>query len=244
MWRLALPGRGVEEISLGPTLLDEKSVAYADAVRGPGGGGEIRLVLTADGARTLRDATSQNVGSRLGIVVNGRLRAAPVVLAPVTDGILVVGGLAPEETEALARGLAPPSPTPTPVPASSPGASARAVLRLLDGTWDLRSATMNGQAVPDRNVASGTWTFSGGILTLTNGVGETGQFTLSTDPAAPDAFRLDPVPPSKERAGWMLFKREGDRLRLTFFDGFNGRPEDFAPAPKKVVLEFSLRGSR
>ena len=37
----------------------------------------------------------------------------------------------------------------------------------------------------------------------------------------------------------MLFRREGERLSLAFFDGFTARPEDFAPAPKKIVLVFT-----
>ncbi len=238
MWRLALPGSAVEEISLdSAALLDVTAIASADAQRGPGGGGEIRLVLTAEGARKLAEVTSRNVGRRLGIVVAGRLRAAPVVVAGIPNGVLVLGGLKPDEAELLARTLGPPFVPATIGPSVSPDpVGADVVLRLLDGTWSLRSATMNGRTIPDRKFASGTWTFSGGTLSATNGEGELARFTLAVDAAAPDAIRVEAVPPSKERGGWMIFRREGDRLTLAFFDGFSGRPEDFAPAPKKVVL--------
>ncbi len=243
IWRLALPGGGAEEIALdSAALLDETAVANADAVRGPGGGGEIRLVLTPDGTRKLAEATSRNVGRRFGIVVAGRLRAAPVVVAGITNGVLVIAGLQPAEADSLAGTLGPPSAPTNVVTAVSPDAGgARVVLRLLDGTWDLRSATVNGLAIPDRKFSSGTWTFHDGKLVATNGIGETASFTLAVDPAAPDSFLLAAVPPSRERGGWVIFKREEDRLSLAFFDGFSRRPEDFAPAPKKVVLVLALR---
>jgi uncharacterized protein (TIGR03067 family) len=238
MWRLALPGGAVEEISLdSAALLDDTAIASADAQRAPDGGGEIRLVLTSEGARRFAEVTSRNVGRRLGIVVAGRLRAAPVVVAGITNGVLVVGGLKPAEAEALARTLGPPSPPVHAGPTVSPNAAPNPVaLRLLEGTWNLLGATVNGRAVPDPKFSGGTWTFHGGTLVATNGVGETARFELATDAAAPDAFLLRPVPPSREQGGWMIFRREGERLTLAFFDGFSGRPEGFTPAPKKVVL--------
>ena len=244
--RLELAGRGVEEISFeGNPFLTGDSVRFADAMAAPGDGGEIRISLQADAARRLADVTSRYVGRRLGIVVAGRLRAAPVVVAPVTNGVLVVGGLSRAEARALAPALGPPSPPERIGPAVSPDAAgADVVLRLLDGAWSLRSATMNNLPVPDRKFASGTWTFSDGTLSATNGEGEAARFTLDVDPAAPDTFRVEAVPPSKEKGGWMLFRRDGDRLTIAFFDGFTRRPEDLAPAPKKVILELSRESSR
>lgn len=238
MWRLALSGAAVEDISLdSASLLDETAIASADAQHGPGGGGEIRLVLTADGARRLAEVTSRNVGRRLGIVVAGRLRAAPVVRAGITNGVLVIAGLKPAEADALAGTLGPPSAPIQVAPAASPNVPRDTVaLRLLEGTWTVLAATMNGEVVPDAKLSGGAWTFHGGMLTATNGIGDTARFALTTDAAAPDAFRLDPVAPSRERGGWMIFRREGDRLTLAFYDGFFRRPEDFAPAPKKVLL--------
>lgn len=243
-WSLSLQGGVSETIALEAVpVLDGTAIASADAERGPDGGGTIRLVLTPAGARKLAQATTDNVGRRLGIVVAGRLRAAPHVLAGITNGVLVVGGLKPGEAEGLARTLGPPAPRNL-APAAPEAAGAGAVFRVLEGTWILRRATHNGEIVPDQKFASGTWTFSGGTLSAANGEGGSARFTLAADPASPNAFRLDPVPPSKERSGWMLFRREGDRLVIAFFDGFSDRPVDFAPAPKKVILELSRQSSR
>lgn len=115
-------------------------------------------------------------------------------------------------------------------------------LRALDGTWILRSAKVNGQPVPDRKFSSGTWTFSSGTLSATNGEGTSARFTLAADPGAPDAFRIDPVPPSTEKAISMLFRLEGDRLTIAFSDGASGRPVNFEPERKKMVLELSRNG--
>lgn len=127
-------------------------------------------------------------------------------------------------------------------PARPDAVRAGNALRALDGTWILRSAKFNGQPVPDRKFSSGTWTFSSGALSATNGEGTAARFTLAADPAAPDAFRIDPVPPSTERAISMLFRLEGDRLTIAFFDGVSGRPVNFEPERKKMVLEFSKSG--
>ena len=124
-------------------------------------------------------------------------------------------------------------------PGPPEAAPAGAAFRRLDGTWILRSARFNGQPVPDRKFSSGRWTFSGGALSATNGEGTSARFTLAADPAAPDAFRIDPVPPSTERAIWMLFRVEGDRLTVAFFDGTSGRPANFEPERKKMILELS-----
>ncbi len=127
-------------------------------------------------------------------------------------------------------------------PAPPDAVRAGKALAALDGAWILRSAKFNGQPVPDRKFSSGTWTFSSGALSATNGEGTSARFTLAADPAAPDAFRIDPVPPSTERAISMLFRLEGDRLTIAFFDGTSGRPVNFEPERKKMVLEFSKNG--
>lgn len=127
-------------------------------------------------------------------------------------------------------------------PAPRDAARATAAIRALDGTWILRSAKFNGQPVPDRKFSSGRWTFSGGALSATNGEGTSARFTLAADPGAPDTFRLDPVPPSAEREIWALFRVDGDRLTVAFFDGTSGRPVNFEPERKKMVLEFSKNG--
>ena len=241
-WRLLSPGGAVETISLEPAaLLDATAIASADAERGPGGDGAIRLVLTATAAQRLAEVTSRNVGRRLGLVVAGRLRAAPAVLTGITNGVLVVGGLEPAEVDELAGKLGPPAASIRPAPAagSREAVPDSVVLRSLEGTWSLVRTTMNGQVVQDLKSMGATWTFRGGTLSARSGNGETFRFVLATDAAAPNAVRLDPETPPGGRALWFIFKRDGDRVALLFFDGVKGRPSDFAPAPQKVILELS-----
>ena len=125
-----------------------------------------------------------------------------------------------------------------------PGVSARdaAALRDLRGSWSALSVTMNGRLDGDPKLAKSTWSFQDDVLAVTNGLGQTERFTLAVDPAIPGALRLDPIAPSKERGGWMLFKREGDQLTLAFGDNLEGRPEGFEPAPKRIVMKLARAG--
>ena len=244
-WSLSLPGGGSETIALeAAPVLDAGDIATADAERDAGGQGAIRLVLTPGGATKLAEVTSRSVGRRLGIVVAGRLRAAPHVLAGITNGVLVVGGLKPDEAEALAKSLRPPAaPVRTgPVTMTVAGANS-AALRDLDGTWSLLNATVNARHVPDAKFSSGTWVFRDGTLAATNATGEAGRFRLGTDAAVPGAVHLEPIAPSKERGGWILVKRDGDRLLVAVMDDLGSRPESFEPGEKKLILKFS-RGTR
>lgn len=236
--RLPLAGGGVEEIAFeGNCRLTGDAVASADPVVAPDGRGEVRLVLTSDGARAFAEVTSRSVGKRLGIVVDGRLVAAPVVRAPLRDGVIVVAGLSLAEARALAPRLGPPA---LAVRVTNAGPPDAGVLDALEGTWIVKTATLEGKAIPDKKFLEGKWEFRRGTLTVTSGVGETGTFTVATASEAPSAFRLDPVPPSAEKPIWMLFLRENHRLRLAFFDGLSKRPSDFSPEKKKVVVELEL----
>ena len=246
-------GGAVETVFLDPApLLTASAIAAADTETGPGGEPQIRLVLTPEGARTLAELTQRHAGGRVGIVVDGRLRAAPFVTGGMAKDLVVGGAFTPAEASALAKMLAPPVASlperaaggpGRPVAGAPPGAAPDAsTLRDLQGSWTVLSATRNSLVVPDAKLAGATWTFDGGTLTATDGTGTTTRFSLGTDAAAPGALRLDPVAPSREHGGWMLARREGERLVLAFFDGLAGRPESFAPEPKKVLLVLSRPG--
>ncbi|MEO8054593.1 MAG: hypothetical protein ABI768_05540 [Acidobacteriota bacterium] len=114
--------------------------------------------------------------------------------------------------------------------------------RELQGSWSVLSATVGGRLVEDAKLVKATWSFQDGVLSATDGLGQTERFTLSTDPAAPDALRLDPIAPSKERGGWILFRREEDRLTLALYDNLEERPAGFEPAPKKIVMNLARAG--
>ncbi len=69
----------------------------------------VDLVLTPEGARRLARVTGDNVGRRLGIVVEGVLVAAPVIRDRLTGGRAVVdGGFDAAEARRLARELSGP----------------------------------------------------------------------------------------------------------------------------------------
>jgi uncharacterized protein (TIGR03067 family) len=245
-WVLRGTGRAAETVYLDSSvLLDQTAVAAADVVSGPDGAPQIRVVLTSDSAQKLRDITARHVGRRLGIVLDGQLQAAPFIMASIDNGTLVVGGgFTAAEAEALARRLGPPASTTVPAAVAPASLLDTALLSGLQGTWIVVSSAMNGQLRDDPKLTKSTWTFRENELTMTNGEGQKERFALRTDAGAPGSLRLDPVPPSKERGGWMIFARDGEQLTLAFGDNLEGRPDDLAPAPKKVVLKLARKSPR
>ena len=82
-----------------------------------------------------------------------------------------------------------------------------------------------------------TWTFRGIELVVQNAHGERLRAALTFDATAePPAFHVTPLDPPGERALWIIWARQGDELRLAFYDGVDRRPEDFGPRRKLVVL--------
>ena len=64
--------------------------------------------LTADGTAAFQTATETTVGSRIAIVVDGRIVSAPTVQAPITSGdVVVTSGLTEREARSLATRLDP-----------------------------------------------------------------------------------------------------------------------------------------
>jgi len=112
----------------------------------------------------------------------------------------------------------------------SGNAAARNALQALQGSWDVVSATMNGKAARDASLLEGHWTFKGNELNLQSPKEGTARFTLKLDAKAqPNAFQLMPVEPAVEASGWMLYSREGEKLKVAFYDNLQGRPESFEP---------------
>lgn len=73
-------------------LLTEKDVLDAEVVKQDNGAPAVRLVLTEEGREKLLRVTQRNVGSRLGVVIDGRLQCAPPIEAPVRTGMVTVTG--------------------------------------------------------------------------------------------------------------------------------------------------------
>ena len=93
---------------LGPRIVDagdvENAAAHPDAP--PSSGWSVSVNLTADGTAALQTATETTIGSRIAIVVDGRIVWAPTVEATITSGDLVVtSGLTEREATSLASRL-------------------------------------------------------------------------------------------------------------------------------------------
>lgn len=73
-------------------LLDQSALKSAVVRKDALGHAVINVEFTKAGAEKFADVTRQNVGSRLGIVVDGRLCQAPVIRDPITGGAASISG--------------------------------------------------------------------------------------------------------------------------------------------------------
>ena len=73
------------------------------------------------------------------------------------------------------------------------------------------------------------------------------RFTHEMDSKAElNAFHLTSVEPANEGSGWMLFSREGESLKIAFYDNLKGRPESFElrglrSEPELIVVTLSSK---
>src|SRR5262245_74600 len=96
---------------------------------------------------------------------------------------------------------------------------------------------MNGAPRGDGKILNATWTFRGTELVVQSPNGERLRAALSVEASTrPPAFYVTPLDPPGNRPLWIIWERQGDELRVAFYDGATGRPEDFRPRPKLVVL--------
>src|SRR5262245_59046099 len=96
---------------------------------------------------------------------------------------------------------------------------------------------MNGAPRGDGKILNATWTFRGTELVVQSPNGERLRAAMSFEAnARPPAVYVTPLDPPGERPLWMIWERQGDELRVAFYDGATGRPEDFGPRRKLVVL--------
>jgi len=71
----------------------------------------VEIVLTSAGTRNFEELTENNVGKRCGMVLNGRLVSAPVIMAPIRGGrAIVADNFTEREAHHVARGLSRPEP--------------------------------------------------------------------------------------------------------------------------------------
>jgi preprotein translocase subunit SecD len=103
-----LLGPAGDKYVLGPRIVDAGDVENAGAVTGapPSSGWSVSVNLTADGTAAFGTATESAMGSRIAIVVDGRIVSAPTVQAPITSGnVVVTSGLTEREARSLATRL-------------------------------------------------------------------------------------------------------------------------------------------
>jgi preprotein translocase subunit SecD len=77
-------------------IVDQADVKLAEVASEPNGP-RVRLTLTDAGSRKLLDTTRKNIGNRIGVVLNGRLLSAPIVRAPISNGIPISGHFTEQE---------------------------------------------------------------------------------------------------------------------------------------------------
>ena len=89
--KVEMTGNGVKNAMVGRTYFGQS---------------EIQLEFNSEGAKQFGKITTDNVGKRLGIVLDGQLYAAPYLNEPILGGrAQITGNFTEEEAEELAAGL-------------------------------------------------------------------------------------------------------------------------------------------
>ena len=107
---IVLLGPAGDKYVLGPGIVDANDVENAAAVPDapPSSGWSVSVNLTGDGTAALQTATETTVGSRIAIIVDGRIVSAPTVQTPIASGdVVVTSGLTEREARSLATRLDP-----------------------------------------------------------------------------------------------------------------------------------------
>ena len=104
--RIVLLGPAGDKYVLGPAsstrTTSRTRAPYRMRRRAPGW--SVAVDLTADGTDSFETATEATVGSRIAIVVDGRIVSAPTVQTPITSGnVVVTSGLTERQATSLAR---------------------------------------------------------------------------------------------------------------------------------------------
>ena len=231
------------------------------------------LTLTSEKRAELSSFTRRNFNKQVKIVVAGKLRSKPFIREQIADPTMEVYVSSGEDAMATVRALltstvsfdqlqkwtdgagqthysdkAPPqSSDQRPAAAPVTGDPNKNSFRELQGSWTVIKATMNGKESRDPSLLEATWSFQGSELVLQSPQKGKARFTLRLDAKAePKAFHLTSVEPANEATGWMLFSREGDRLKIALYDNLKGRPESFEPRgprsePELIVVTLSLK---
>jgi len=226
----------------------------AEATIHTSGPARLQVTLTPEKREELSTFAGRNLNKQVKIVVGGKLRSEPFIRERIAGPTMEIFVRSPEDALATVKTLLtskvafeqlhkwtdsdgrthyfekpPPRPS-DPRPDAAPVAEDKNAFQALQGSWGVVKATMNGKESRDASLLEGNWTFKGNELFLQSRQEGKARFTLKMDAKAePKAFHLTPVEPANEASGWMLFSREGDSLKIAFFDNLKGRPESFEP---------------
>ena len=85
-------------------LLDQTAIQSAEAIKDALGNSQIDIVFTDSARKRFAKITSQNIGRRLAIIIEGQVRCAPIIQRAIPDGTAKITGVfSDQEAETLAR---------------------------------------------------------------------------------------------------------------------------------------------
>jgi len=85
-------------------LLDQAAVQSAKMASDPRGAPRIEIIFTDEGRKRFADVTRENLHKRLAIIVDGRIRCAPVIQMEISGGTAEISGaFTDQEAENLAQ---------------------------------------------------------------------------------------------------------------------------------------------
>ena len=239
------------------------------------GGPRLKVTLTPQKSGELAAFTGRNLNRQVKIVVCGKLRAEPFIQQQMSGPTMEIFVRSPDEaletihclltanvsfnqlhkwvdssgqTHYAEKPPAGAGDPPAAVAAVADGPKALQELQTLQGTWLVAQNTVNGRPDGDDSLLGGIWVFKGSELTMQSPKKGKGRFKIKLDVTGQTkAFHLSPLAPPTEVSGWMLFAREGENLKLAFFDNLSGRPTGFEPVegrPKPVLVVVTLTPER
>jgi preprotein translocase subunit SecD len=88
-------------------LAKDSIIGRGDIASAQADGNAVHVTLAPAAAKRFEDFTSKNVGAKLAIVVDGKVKSAPVIKAAISGGHVEVSVGSQKEAELLARSLAP-----------------------------------------------------------------------------------------------------------------------------------------
>jgi uncharacterized protein (TIGR03067 family) len=228
---------------------------------------QLKVVLTPEKSTELAAFTERNLNKQGRIIVAGKVRAEPFIRERMTGPLMEIYVASADDALATVKALLTsklkfdqlykwsdssgthysdkPPPESSERPSSGLTADPR-LLRDLQGSWAVTNATMNGR--PRRELLESQWKFQGNELVLTMPEKGTARFAIRFDPKSePKALQLTAIEPANSTSGWILFARDGNKLKIAFFDNLEGRPEAFeprGPGTKPELIVVTLQPKR